>query len=44
MPPPKVWPRTDTENTLLNAVVGATASAALSFTRISPFLGGAVAG
>jgi hypothetical protein len=34
----------DTENTLLNAVVGAIASALLSFTGISPFLGGAVAG
>ena len=34
----------DTENTLLNAVVGAIASAVLSFTGISPLLGGAVAG
>ncbi|TKX75906.1 hypothetical protein EXE46_02055 [Halorubrum sp. GN11_10-6_MGM] len=34
----------DTENTLLNAVVGAIASALLSFTGISPLLGGAVAG
>ncbi|QAU14224.1 hypothetical protein EKH57_17000 [Halorubrum sp. BOL3-1] len=34
----------DTENTLLNAVVGAAASVLLSFTGISPLLGGAVAG
>lgn len=34
----------DTENTLLNAVVGAVASVLLSFTGISPLLGGAVAG
>ena len=33
----------DTENTLLNALVGAIASAVLSFTGISPLLGGAVA-
>jgi len=34
----------DTENTLLNAVVGAVASVLLSFTGIGPTLGGAVAG
>ena len=34
----------DTENTLLNAVVGAIATTVLSFTGISPVLGGAVAG
>ena len=34
----------DTDNTLLNAVVGAVATAVLSFTGISPLLGGALAG
>jgi len=34
----------DTENTLLNAVVGAVASVLLSFTGLGPLLGGAVAG
>ncbi|ELZ55924.1 MULTISPECIES: DUF5518 domain-containing protein [Halorubrum] len=34
----------DTENTLLNAVVGAVASVLLSVTGIGPLLGGAVAG
>ena len=33
-----------TEDTLLNAVIGAVASVLLSFTGISPLLGGAVAG
>ena len=34
----------DTENALLNALVGAIATAVLSFTGISPLLGGALAG
>jgi len=34
----------DTENGLLNALVGAIATAVLSFTGISPLLGGALAG
>ncbi|OYR56436.1 DUF5518 domain-containing protein [Halorubrum halodurans] len=34
----------NTENTLLNAVAGAVATIALSFTGISPVLGGALAG
>ncbi|WP_048077646.1 MULTISPECIES: DUF5518 domain-containing protein [unclassified Halorubrum] len=34
----------DTENTLLNAVIGAVASVLLSFTGLGPLLGGAVAG
>src|SRR6056297_254859 len=44
MPPPGVRPRMDSENTLLNALVGAIATTVLSFTGISPLLGGAVAG
>ncbi|RLM63246.1 hypothetical protein DVK05_07750 [Halorubrum sp. Atlit-8R] len=34
----------DTQNTYVNALVGAVATALLSFTGISPLLGGAVAG
>jgi hypothetical protein len=34
----------DTENTLLNAVLGAVATTLLTFTGISPLLGGALAG
>jgi len=34
----------DTDSTLLNAVLGAVATAVLSFTGISPLLGGALAG
>jgi len=34
----------NTDNTLLNALIGAVATALLSFTGISPVLGGAVAG
>ena len=33
----------DTDNTLLNALVGAVATVVLSFTGISPILGGALA-
>ncbi|MEZ3162751.1 DUF5518 domain-containing protein [Halorubrum sp. RMP-47] len=34
----------DTENALLNALIGAIATAVLSFTGVSPLLGGALAG
>ena len=34
----------DTENTYINAIIGAVATLLLSFTGISPVLGGAVAG
>ena len=43
MPDPGSHPGVNTDNTLLNAVVGAVATIGLSFTGISPVLGGALA-
>jgi hypothetical protein len=43
MPDPGSLPGVNTDNTLLNAVVGAVATIGLSFTGISPVLGGALA-
>ena len=43
MSDPGSLPGVNTDNTLLNAVVGAVATIGLSFTGISPVLGGALA-
>jgi len=43
MPDPGSLPGVNTDNTLPNAVVGAVATIGLSFTGISPVLGGALA-